>query len=722
MKPPAGEVVAVNLAEFIIRIESFKANVNIPLVRRAYEFAERAHAGQKRESGAPYMEHLTEVALILAEWHMDSATIGAGLMHDVVEDTSVSIGDVARAFGAEIAHLIDGVTKLSHLQYKSREEQQVEYFRKMLLSMARDIRIVLIKLADRVHNMRTLGHVPREKQLRIAQETRDIYAPLAHRFGIQKAKIILEDLSFKYLEPESYQELARLLDQTRDDRELYIAEVVDPIREALAGESIHAEVYGRAKHLDSINRKIKVRGVPFDKIYDLAAIRVIVRSVHECYHVLGLVHSIWKPTPDRFHDYIATPKPNGYQSLHTCVVGPRGKMVEIQIRTREMHHVGENGVASHWIYKEGRKTFDRSDRQMIWLRDALEWQKDMTHAAEFAQYLKVDVFADDIYCVTPQGRIIHLPSGSTPLDFAFAVHTDIGLHCSGARVNGRIAPLSTKLKSGDIVELATSSTRKPSRDWLKIVVSNKAQTKIKRWFNQVEHESMVTLGREMLNRELTKLRLSAPTENALEDIAQGLSYVSGENLLASIGRGDASAKSIVSRLYPEPLEGESKESPISKLMDRAGKAQGIRVQGYDDMMFRYAKCCQPVPGDEIVGYVTRGRGVTIHRADCGSAHAGSFDTERQVEVSWDVAKGQTFPVDIEIIVVDRKNILRDITEVISDSEAYLRGAEIRARETTGVGRFAVDVTNAAHLDRLFQKVRRIAGVVSVRRVRTDGGQ
>ncbi|MFQ5606397.1 MAG: RelA/SpoT family protein [Candidatus Zixiibacteriota bacterium] len=705
----------MNLAEFVIRIEAFNSNVNIPLIRRAYEFSDTAHAGQLRDSGAPYIDHCREVALILGGWHLDSATIAAGLMHDVVEDTDTSTAEIKREFGEEIAYLVDGVTKIGSVRFKSREEQQVDYFRKMLLSVARDIRVVLIKLADRVHNMRTLSSVPREKQIRIAQETRDIYAPLANRFGIAKAKTALEDLSFKFLEPERYQELASRLDRTREEREKFIAEVSGPIQEALKKERIKAEVTGRAKHLDSINRKILVRGVPFESIYDLSAIRVVVGSVHECYHVLGVIHAMWKPVPDRFHDYIANPKPNGYQSLHTTVVGPEARLIEIQIRTHQMHYVAENGIAAHWLYKEGKKEFEKSDRQMVWLRDVLEWQKDMKNPAEFLEYLKVDLFPHDVYVFTPAGKIIHLPAGATPLDFAFAVHTEIGMRCAGAKVNDRIAPLSTKLKSGDVVAIRTNSSRTPSRDWLKLVVTSNARSRIKRWLKRTGHDQLVALGKEMLDRERKKLKLEWPSEKKLEEVAHAFSLLTAESLLASLGNGDISAGQVINRLVPqaddrEPRIGEQAEALTVE------RARGLRIEGYEKMIFRLAACCQPIPGDEIMGFVTRGRGVTIHRQDCPNltSLAGS-NPERQITVSWDAAGGQMFAVKFEVTVEDRKNILRDITQVISESEAYLLGADMRASQSTAVGHFTVNVSALEHLRRLFDEIRSIPGVITARR-------
>ncbi|MCH9031803.1 MAG: bifunctional (p)ppGpp synthetase/guanosine-3',5'-bis(diphosphate) 3'-pyrophosphohydrolase [candidate division Zixibacteria bacterium] len=710
----------MNLAEFIIEVEAQNANVNIPLIRRAFEFSSKAHEGQSRDSGAPYMEHCLAVAHILAEWHMDSATIAAGLLHDVIEDTEVGIDYLTKEFGSEIAQLVDGATKISLIKVRSREEQQMDFFRKMLLSMARDIRVILIKLADRVHNMQTLDCLPRERQLRIAQETRDIYAPLANRFGIAKARIILEDLSLKYLEPEVFKELANRLDETREEREKFIASVVGPIKEALSKEKIKSNVYGRAKHLDSINRKIKVRGVPFEEMYDLSAIRIIVSSVHECYHTLGTLHSLWKPVPERFHDYIANPKPNGYQSLHTTVVGPNGKPIEIQIRTKRMHYVAENGIAAHWLYKEGKQSFDRGDKQMMWLKDVLEWQKEMNEPSEFLEYLKVDLFAEDIYVFTPKGTIIHLPRGATPLDFAYAVHTEVGARCSGARINNRIAPLSTTLKSGDIIDIMTNPNKRPSQDWLKLVVTSRARTKIKRWLKQSGHDRLVNLGKELLTRELQRLKLDSPSDQELEDIAQRVSLKSIDALYASIGNGDISPTQVVSKLSPQPGRQSLSDKNVQELVRKSRESHGLKIQGHSNMMFRFAGCCQPVPGEEVIGFITRGRGVTLHRSDCSNLSDLMREPERQVEVTWDVAPGQSFLVRIEIVVIDRKNILRDITQVVSDSDSNLRGAEMQASETTATGYFAVEINNLAHLERLFLRLRKVPGVISVERSREQG--
>ncbi|MCM2271722.1 MAG: bifunctional (p)ppGpp synthetase/guanosine-3',5'-bis(diphosphate) 3'-pyrophosphohydrolase [candidate division Zixibacteria bacterium] len=704
----------MNLAEFIIRVESYNANIDIPLIRRAYEFSDRAHAGQKRQSGEPFVEHCLEVAFVLAELHMDSTTIAAGLVHDVVEDTNFTLEDIRREFGDEVAELVDGVTKIGAVYFNSFEEQQVEYFRKMLLSMAKDIRVILIKLADRLHNMRTLGALPAEKQKRIAQETRDVYCPLAHRLGINKTKVELEDLCFKYLEPEVYQELAVQIRERREERESYILEVTTPIKEALARDGILGTVSGRAKHLDSVYRKIRVRKVPFEEIYDLFAIRVIVNTERECYHTLGILHAMWKPVAGRFHDYIANPKPNGYRSLHTTVIGPRNKMVEIQIRTHSMHYVAENGIAAHWLYKEGRQQMSKDDRQMVWLRDVLDWQKDMTNPAEFIEYLKMDLYSEDIFVYTPNGRLVHLPRGATPLDFAFQIHTEIGIHCAGAKINGRLQPLSTQLKSGDSVEIITNPARTPSSDWLKMVKTANARTRIKRWIKQAGYEQAVELGKEMAERKLRELHLKMPPDDQLLEFAQQHDRKTVDDLFASVGNGSVSLQSLM--LFIQPEEKKEEVGFVGKVMDRIRGSRGVRVQGLDNLMFRFAGCCQPVPGDNIVGFITRGRGVTIHQAECSLAlEIATKYPERKIEVSWDTGKDQSFVVQLEIVVEDRRNMLRDITQAIADSNTNVRGAEIYTHDTTAIGKFVVEVTNLAHLNRIIDKVKKVKGVLSVRR-------
>lgn len=706
----------MNLAEFVIKLESINANLDLALIRKAYEFSDRAHAGQTRSSGEPFIEHCLEVAAILAELHMDSTTIAAGLVHDVVEDTVYGLDDLRKGFSDEIAELVDGVTKIGSVHFSSYEEQQVEYFRKMLLSMAKDIRVILIKLADRLHNMRTLYHLPREKQVRIAKETREVYCPLAHRLGMNKTKIELEDLCLRYLEPDVYEDLARRIAETQEEREAYVAECVSPIRESLSADGILGTVTGRAKHLESVYRKIRIRKVPFEEIYDMLAIRVIVNTERECYHAVGIIHAMWKPVMGRFHDYIATPKPNGYRSLHTTVIGPRNRMLEIQIRTHQMHYVAENGIAAHWLYKEGRQQMSKDDRQMVWLRDVLEWQKDMTNPSEFLEYLKMDLYSEDIFVYTPQGRLVHLPRGAKPLDFAFAIHTEVGLHCTGAKINNRLQPLSSTLRSGDMVEIITNQTRTPTHDWLKLVKTSNARTRIRRWLKQAGFDQSVAMGRQMIERKLRDLRAPWPSDERLLEASEKLSRKTIEDLFAAVGNGSLSQQRVIAHIHDHPDQKE--ELPVGAVLDTLRKSKGVRVQGLDNMMFRFAGCCQPVPGEEIVGFVTRGRGVTIHNAECPLAlDLSSRSPERQIAASWDASRDQSFVVQLEVVVEDRKYMLRDMTEAIADSNTNVRGAEMLTSGSTAEGFFVVEVTNLSHLNRILEKLKKVKGVISVRRAR-----
>ncbi len=704
----------LNLAEFIIRVEAENANVDISLLRRAYEFSEMVHAGQRRESGEPYINHCLAVALILAEQHLDSATITAGLIHDVVEDTTYGIEAVRERFGEEIAHLVDGVTKISGIKYKSHAEQQVEYFRKMMISMARDIRVIIIKLADRLHNMRTLEFLPAHKRERIALETREVYAPLAHRFGMAKIKWELEDLSLKYLHPEAYRDIAEKVDLKRDEREAYIQEVIAPLRAALEKEGITADISGRAKHLDSIYRKMVKRRKAFEEIYDLLAIRVILKNERECYHALGVVHTLWTPVADRFHDYIATPKTNMYQSLHTTVIGPRGRMVEIQMRTAEMHYTAEFGIASHWLYKEGKKEFDRSDKQMSWLREVLEWQKDTRDPKEFLELFKTDLFQEEIYIFTPNGELKPLPAGSTPVDFAYAVHTQVGHRCVGAKVNGHIVPLTYQLHSGDEVEIITGNQLRPSRDWLTFVHTSRARSKIRQFFNKVEFDHSVELGRDLLVREAKRSRIPMPNEPTLNHWALEMNYPGADGLLAALGAGTLAASTIFNRFAPKDPEPEVPSVP-PEFVDRARGTKGIRIQNLHNMMFRFANCCQPVPGEAVVGYITRGRGVTVHRTNCVNALALDDRSERRIDVDWDVSADQSFLVRLKLTMENRKNLLRDITQAIADAETDIQGVSLAADRATGTGTIDIQVRNLQHLSEIKRRIRAVPGVIAVDR-------
>jgi len=710
----------MNLAEFVIRIEALNANVDIPLLRRAFEFSEAAHHDQKRASGEPFINHCIHVALVLAEQHLDTATLAAGLIHDVVEDTRFSIEAIKKEFGEEIASLVDGVTRMADVQFKSQAEEQVQYFRKMLLSMADDIRVIIIKLADRLHNMRTLEYLTPEQQERIALETREVYAPLAHRFGMARIKWELEDLALKYLDAKAYRELAEKVALTREEREAYIEEVVTPLIEAVAQEGLQAEIAGRAKHFDSIYRKMMKRRKPFEDIYDLLAIRVVVGSERECYHVLGVVHSLWTPVIDRFHDYIATPKTNMYQSLHTTVVGPRGRTVEIQIRTHAMHHTAEYGIASHWLYKEGRQKADETDRRIAWLREVLEWQSVTTSPIEFMELLKTDLFREEIYVFTPRGELKPLPRGATPIDFAFAVHSEVGYRCTGAQINGRIVPLDAELHNGDEVRIITSPHQHPSPDWLHIVKTTKARSKIRQYLKRVHFEESVRLGREMLVRELKRRRLAVPSDSALDDLAMSLSYSDQQTMLAGLGDGTLSLAHVTNRLAPEP-EKTTPKTIVTHFIDRARGTGGVRVQNLSQMLFRFARCCQPVPGEQVVGYITRGRGITVHRADCPNILAMADQAERRIEVDWDVEPGRPFLVQLSLVLENRKNILTDVTNAISALDTNVRLAEVSGDAQTGSGRFVVEATNIKHLKRVIQKIRSVKGVLAVERTRGPEG-
>ncbi|MBD3170065.1 MAG: RelA/SpoT family protein [candidate division Zixibacteria bacterium] len=706
----------MNLAEFIINVEALNANIDIRLVRKAYEFAEKHHTGQFRASGEEYLSHCLKVAFILAEIHMDSTTIAAGVLHDVVEDTPVTLNMIKQEFGSEIAHLLDGTTKLKGIKYPTHLEKQANYYRKMILSMAEDIRVIIIKLADRLHNMRTLDALRESKRRIIAQETHDVYAPIAHRLGMARIKWELEDLSLKYLHPEAYEEIDRKVQMSRREREEYIRSVVNPLYKRLYSDGLKAEITGRAKHYDSIYRKMKRRGKPFEEIYDLLAIRVLTETVRDCYHALGLIHEMWKPVAERFNDYIATPKSNMYQSLHTTVIGPEGRMVEIQIRTHAMHYTAEQGIAAHWLYKEGKQAPDEHDKRIAWIRNILEWQREMTNPEDFMEYLKIDLFLDDIYVYTPRGEIKQMPKGATPIDFAFTIHTDIGLHCVGAKINGRIKPLDTKLENGDEVTIITSPNAHPTQDWLGVARTSRARSKIRKWLEQQGYSESVNLGKEMLDKELKKISGPNPDDDKLLDAAMALNCRDIECLYAAIGNGKVSVQNVIGKLIPPEEVKPKKESLITDFIDRArGISKGIKVQGIDSMVFRFAKCCQPVPGDPIIGYITRGRGVSIHRKDCHNAANLMVDQDRRIDVQWDVDSGASFMVKLNILVEERKNIIKDITEAIAAVDINVRGAEITNRGQPSKGSIIIDIANLNQLQKALKRIRKVKGVLEVDR-------
>jgi guanosine-3',5'-bis(diphosphate) 3'-pyrophosphohydrolase len=691
------------------------------LLARAYRFAEKAHAPQTRRNGEPYVTHVVQVARILAELGLDTTTVAGGLLHDVVEDTPYDLADVEREFGPEVARIVDGVTKIGHLPLTSSQERQVENYRKLLLSVAKDARVILIKLADRLHNMRTLDHLPEPKQRRIAQETRDLYAPLAHRFGMANLRWELEDLAFKFLEPAAYKVLAALVAQKRAQREAIITELAEPLERKLRGAGITVyEVAGRAKHLWSIHRKMEKRGKPYDEIYDLLAIRVLVDSVQECYHALGVIHDGWTPLQERFKDYIASPKSNGYQSLHTTIFGPKRSLFEIQIRTREHHRTAEFGIAAHWRYKDGETAADEIDRALHWFRQVLELQLDAKTPAEFLEFLKLDLYQDEIFVFTPTGDVIQLPKGASPLDFAFAVHTEVGLHCAGAKVNGRIVPLGRELRNSETCEILTAPGSRPSRDWLAHVRTGRARHKIRQWLRHEEQRSATTLGQEILDRELRRRKRAKLTDEQVTKAARALNLNDSTHLLASIARGDLSVTQVLKAVYPELDEaGDAaiKPSPIERLVERfrgsSGKA--IRIQGADGLMVRYAQCCQPVPGDPVVGYVTRGRGVSIHRGDCPNLLTLGHEPERRLEIDWQEGAGERFLVRLSMAGYDRRNLYADLATAMSATGNDIRSLELKTVDGRVTGSALVEVENLNHLQKIISAARNVRGITEIAR-------
>ena len=690
------------------------------LVRRAYAYASEAHAGQKRVSGEPYITHPAAVGMLIAELGMEAATIAATLLHDVPEDTARTAEDIRLEFGDEIGRLVEGVTKLGRLQGQSRDAHQAENIRKMFLAMADDLRVVIIKLCDRLHNMRTLAPLPRDKQQRIARQTIEIYAPLAHRLGIWQIKWELEDLAFKYLEPEQYKEVAEHLAARRQVRERSIDQAMKTLASELQKVGIRADLSGRAKHLWSIAQKMRRKGVGFDEVYDLLAIRVIVADVPACYAALGVVHTLWPPIPGQFDDYIAVPKANLYQSLHTAVMGPGGQPLEIQVRTQEMHALAEYGIAAHWRYKEGGKA-DRDrdyESKLAWVRQLLEWQHDVTDAQEFVESLKVDVFQDEVFVFTPKGEVKALTAGATPIDFAYRIHTDVGHRTIGAKVNGRIVPLDHHLQSGDIVEIITSkAARGPSRDWIGMVRTPGAREKIRQWFKRSQRDENITHGKELLDRELKRLAQRSLGDLSDEDllrVTEALNMHDVDTLFASLGYGEVTAAQVVMRLgivddAQQQLPGSA--PPLPPTTSRGG----VSVKGVDDLLVRFAVCCNPVPGDQIVGYITRGRGVTVHRADCTNVKASS-EKERHVEVEWEKTAARTYPVAIRIEGWDRDGFLRDVAAVISENQVALVALSALANpDKSATVNATLQVTSVEQLSRVLAKLEGVRDVFSVHR-------
>ncbi len=714
----------IRLNDILDKVSAYNPTADHNLIRKAYVYCAKVHQGQTRLSGEPYIIHPMEVAGLLAELKLDVPSIVTGFLHDTIEDTLATSEDLTRMFGSEIAALVDGVTKISKINFKTKEESQAENFRKMLLAMAIDIRVILVKLADRLHNMRTLEFQDELKQRRIARETMDIYAPIANRLGISWVKVELEDLSFRYLHPEIYFDLVKKISQKKHEREAFVEEAKAIITEKLAYYGIKGEVSGRSKHLYSIYRKMEKRNVEFEEIYDLIAVRILVNDVRECYEVLGVIHSAWKPIPGRFKDFIAMPKGNMYQSLHTTVIGPQGDRMEVQIRTHEMHSVADAGIAAHWKYKEGKGYDEKDVKRFAWLRQLLEWQQDLQDSKEFMDSVKVELFTEEVYVFTPKGDVKGYPKGSTPIDFAYSVHTDIGHRCVGAKVNGKLVPLKYELKNGDIVEVITSPHHTPSKDWLKIVKSSRARNKIRAWIKIEERKRSIVLGRDICEKDFRRYSLNLQKiqkSGEFKKIAAEFGYAADDDLLAAVGYGKISSGQIVSKLLPgEKLKERTEhkesrlESVINKLKGKSSSA--VEISGLDDVLVRFGKCCNPVPGDEITGFITRGKGVTIHTADC--QFALESDPERRIDVAWNKIKTAVLPVKIRVLCHDVKGILATITLAITNCEANIASAQIQSTiDQRGENIFEVNVTDLVHLQKVMNSLMKIKGVIKVERIK-----
>ncbi|MHB1393133.1 MAG: RelA/SpoT family protein [Clostridia bacterium] len=720
------------LQDLINIIKKYNPTNDTEIVERAYNYAVKAHDGQKRVSGEDYIIHPLEVAEILAELNMDNITIAAGILHDVVEDTKCTYEDCKSLFGEEIAMLVDGVTKLGKLEYKTKEEQQAESLRKMFIAMAKDIRVVLIKLADRLHNMRTLKYMPPEKQKEKAKETMEIYAPIAHRLGISKVKWEMEDLALRYLEPKGYYELVEKVAKKRKEREDEINHVIEILTEKFREVGIEAHIEGRPKSFYSIYRKMYYQNKTFEQIFDLTAVRIIVDTVKDCYGVLGIVHTLWKPIPGRFKDYVAMPKPNMYQSLHTTLLGSEGQPFEVQIRTWEMHRTSEIGIAAHWKYKEGKTSQSEFDEKLKWLRQMLEWQNEIKDTREFMETLKVDLFTDEVYVFTPKGDVVDLPVESTPIDYAYKIHSQIGNRCIGAKINGRIVPLDYKLQNGDIVEVITSAVANgPSRDWLKIVKSSQAKNKIRQWFKKEKREENIQKGKELLEKEIrrngfTTAQLMKP--EWVEAIYKKFSLHTVDDMYSSLGYGGLTPNQVITKLKDEfrktqkleEREEETIERHVEKAQERQKKhnSTGVKVKGVENIMIRFSKCCNPVPGDEIVGYITKGRGVSVHQKDCPNVTDLMNEEERVIEVEWNSQTKVSYNADLEVRATDRKGLLAEITTIIDESKVNINAFHSRTtKDKMAIINFILEISDIEQLNKLIRKFRKIEGVIDVYRAK-----
>ncbi len=709
----------IRLNDILDGIHSYLPDTDTSLVEKAYIYSAKVHAGQTRLSGEPYLSHPLATAHILTRLHLDLASIAAGLLHDTVEDTLASLEELEEMFGKDVAQIVDGVTKLSKIRFESQIQKQAENTRKMVLAMSKDIRILLVKLADRLHNMRTLEYQKEYKRVKIARETLDIYAPLAGRLGIGWIKSELEDLAFLYIYPEEYQRLHKEVEARLGKRKAYVDEVKDLIAKKMADFGLSCKVLGRPKHLYSIFRKMRTRKVPLEEVYDLIAFRIIMKGAKECYEALGIVHSLWKPIPGRFKDYISLPKTNMYQSLHTTVIGPHGERMEIQIRTGEMDMVANEGIAAHWLYKEGTIVSKEKEHRFDWLFELTEWQKELDDPREFIESVKMDLFPNEVYVFTPKGEVKEFPRGATPIDFAYAIHTEVGSHCAGAKVNGRIVPLKYQFHNGETVEIITSNKHFPNRDWLKLAKTSRARAKIRQWIKIEERDKSLALGKDLCAREFKRHRLDFNDfmKTKGTEVAKALSFKTPEDMLIAAGYGKVAPSQIIRKLRagePEEQEPEEKESRVKKFTEKA-EQQGILIHGLDDILIHLGKCCTPIPGDEVVGYITRGRGVTIHRESCSNIR--NLDPERRVEVTWADADRATYPAKVRVSTVDQKGMLAAVSNEISAGEANILEAKVSTTpDYAAILDFVVDVKDRTQLRKILSSIRRLEGVNLVERI------
>jgi guanosine-3',5'-bis(diphosphate) 3'-pyrophosphohydrolase len=714
-----------SIDQLLDRLQDYQPDADLGMVRKAYEFSARAHEGQMRRSGEPYVKHPVAVAGVLTSLKTDITAVVAALLHDTLEDTVATADELQREFGKDVVQLVDGVTKIGKITFKSSEEKQAENFRKMVLSMADDIRVVIIKLADRLHNMRTLEHLSEKKRQEIAQETLEIYAPLANRIGIGWVKNELEDLCLKHLKPDVYETLRVCVAKRDEDRQQYIQEVRALVESALKENGLVGAVYGRPKHLYGIYQKMKKQSISFEEVYDLTALRIITDTKMNCYALLGVIHSLWRPLPGRFKDYIAIPKSNLYQSLHTTVVGPKGEHVEFQIRTEEMHRVAEYGIAAHWKYKEQGRVHDKDSKAFGWLRQFIEWQQDLPDNRQFMDSVKLELFHDVVYVFTPKGTVKELPKGATPVDFAYAIHTEVGDHCVGAKVDGKIVPLKHELTSGDTIEILTSPNQTPHKDWLKFVRTSRAKTKIKHWIKAEEQKRSLEIGWRLLETEIRR-HGKAPSQilksDALLEMAKQEGYATIDELAAAVGFGHRATAQLIGRLMA-PTSSSTPTQPqpaaASQVISTRGEEPGVQVKGARDLLMQLSRCCNPVPGDKILGYITRGRGLTIHSVDCPNLEALDYDRERLVEVEWDTATPSQHAVKIAVIAEDKTGVLANVSSAIAECKANISRAEIITREDRKAELdFVVEIADTAHLNRVLKTIERIGGVITARRVRS----